>query len=181
MLYLLIVTFSELADGELKFLNNIIKYFLAYPHTWNGIRNILIPIQASITRFSVCYTCFKCLVITQELICYAFIIGCNSVKLNGDALDVNTLYPRISKIYTVLENEYFFSLFESIDIATRPLFLCFSDLPCVKISLCFSYISLLKVFMLCSNDKHIITVRFESGINITSKGWSLIYLSIIEF
>ena len=74
----------------------------------NSIRNIVIPIQALITTFTICYICFKCKVITEELICYAFIIGCNSVKLNGDALDVNTLYPRISKIYTVLQNEYFF-------------------------------------------------------------------------
>ena len=131
--------------------------------------------------FWVCYICFKCKVITQELICYAFIIGCNSVKLNGDALDVNTLYPRISKIYTLLQNEYFFSSFESIDIATRPLFLCFSDLPCVKFILCSSYISLLRTFVLFSYDKRLITALFVSGINITSKGWSSIYLNIIEF
>ena len=75
----------------------------------------------------------------------------------------------------------FFSLFESIDIATRPLFLCFSDLPCVKIISCSNYISLLKIFVLCSNDKLLIEIRFQSGINITSKGWSLIYLNIVEF
>ena len=137
----------------------ILLVFLSYTHTLNGqfeqeayffksIRNIVIPIQAIITTFTVCYTCFKCKVITQELICYAFIIGCNSVKLNGDALDVNTLYPRISKIYTLLQNKYFFSSFQSIDIATRPLFLCFSDLPCVKFILCSSDISLLKIFVL---------------------------------